>query len=138
MVISEKINLQTKGHGDMINITPQVSKAIVAARLADGITTLFISGSTAGLTTIEFESGLITDFTMMWDRMIPKNIHYHHDSAWGDGNGHSHIRASLLGPSVTIPFSNHQLNLGTWQQIILVDFDNRPRQREVIIQIIGE
>ncbi len=138
MVISKKLDLKTKGNGEVINITSQVKNAIADTQLINGIVTLFIIGSTAGLTTIEFESGLITDFTEMWGRMIPKNIHYHHDSAWGDGNGHSHIRASLLGPSLTIPFNNHQLNLGTWQQIVLVDFDNRSRQREVIIQIMGD
>ena len=138
MVISKKLDLKTKGNGEVINITSQVKNAIADTQLINGIVTLFIIGSTAGLTTMEFESGLITDFTEMWGRMIPKNIHYNHDSTWGDGNGHSHIRASLLGPSLTIPFNNHQLNLGTWQQIVLVDFDNRSRQRKVIIQIMGD
>ena len=100
--------------------------------------TVFIPGSTAGVTTIEYEGGAIRDFKEAFDRIAPKGINYFHDARWGDGNGYAHVRASLLGPSVTIPFSSNRLLLGTWQQIILVDFDNRPRTRKVIIQILGD
>ena len=100
--------------------------------------TIFMQGSTAGVTTIEFEDGLLADFNDMWERNVPNSITYAHDRAWGDGNGHSHIRASLLGPSLTVPFVNKRMSLGIWQQIVLLDFDNRPRSREVILQIMGE
>lgn len=138
MVVNRKMTLKTGGHCDIINITSQIAKEVTETGFSNGIATLFVAGSTAGLTTIEFESGLINDFQEMWDRVIPKDIPYHHDRAWGEGNGFSHVRASLLGASLTIPFTNKLLTLGTWQQIVLVDFDNRPRSRDIIIQVIGE
>ena len=138
MVVTKKISLQSKGHGDIIDITPQVEQQVAETNINSGIATIFVSGSTAGISTIEFESGLLSDFQSMWERNIPKNIPYNHDRAWGDGNGHAHVRASLLGASLVVPFSDKRLILGTWQQIVLVDFDNRPRSRQLILQIMGE
>lgn len=106
--------------------------------ISSGIVTVFIPGSTAGVTTIEYESGAIQDFREAIERIVPRGIRYHHDARWGDGNGFSHVRAALQGASLTVPFSSSELLLGTWQQIIVVDFDNRPRTRDVILQIIGE
>ncbi len=138
MVVTRKISLQTKGNCDIIDITPQVEQQLAEANINNGTATLFIDGSTAGISTIEFESGLLADFQSMWERIIPQNIPYDHDLRWGDGNGHSHIRASLLGASLVIPFNDKRLTLGTWQQIIVVDFDNRPRSRQIILQIMGD
>ncbi len=138
MVVTKKISLQTKGEYDIIDITPQVRQELAGTNINSGTVTLFVAGSTAGISTIEFESGLIADFQSMWERIIPKGILYNHDRRWGDGNGYSHVRASLLGASLVVPFSDKKLSLGTWQQIILVDFDNRPRSRQVILQIMGE
>ncbi len=138
MVITKKISLQSKGQCDIIDITPQVERQLVETDIDSGIVTLFISGSTAGISTIEFESGVVFDFQRMWERNAPQNIPYDHDRRWGDGNGYSHVRASLLGASLVIPFNNKRLTLGTWQQIVVVDFDNRPRSRQVILQIMGE
>jgi len=138
MVVTKKISLQSKGHCDIVDITPQVEQQVAETNINSGIVTIFVSGSTAGITTIEFESGLLSDFQSMWERNIPKNIHYDHDRAWGEGNGYSHVRASLLGASLVVPFSDKRLTLGTWQQIVLVDFDNRPRSRQLIVQIMGE
>ncbi len=138
MVITKKISLQSKGHGEIIDITPEVQKQLAETKLSEGTVTLFITGSTAGITTIEFEPGLLADFKEMWERIIPQNIPYQHDKAWGDGNGHSHVRASLLGASLVIPFSGKSLALGTWQQIVLVDFDNRARSRQIVVQVMGD
>jgi secondary thiamine-phosphate synthase enzyme len=138
MVVTKRIALQTKGDYDIIDITPQVERQVAEAEISNGTVTLFIAGSTAGLSTIEFEPGLLSDFQSMWERNVPKNIPYNHDRRWGDGNGHSHVRASLLGASLVIPLTDKRLTLGTWQQIVLVDFDNRPRSRQVILQIMGE
>ena len=138
MVVTESISLQSKGQCDIIDITPQVEQQLDQAEINSGIVTLFISGSTAGISTIEFESGLVADFQRMWERVVPQNIPYDHDRRWGDGNGYSHVRASLLGASLVVPFHNKRLTLGTWQQIVVVDFDNRPRSRQVILQIMGE
>jgi secondary thiamine-phosphate synthase enzyme len=138
MVATKRISLQSKGQCDIIDITPQVEQQLAEAEVNNGIVTLFISGSTAGISTIEFESGLLADFKRMWEQNVPKNIPYDHDRRWGDGNGYSHVRASLLGASLVVPFSSKRLTLGTWQQIVVVDFDNRPRSRQVILQIMGE
>ena len=138
MVITKTISLQTKGECDIIDITPQVEQQVAEASVNSGTVTVFVAGSTAGITTIEFEPGLLADFQSMWQRAIPKNIPYDHDRRWGDGNGYSHVRASLLGCSLVVPFTDKRLTLGTWQQIVLVDFDNRPRSRQVVSQIIGE
>lgn len=138
MIVTKKISLQSNGECDIIDITPQVEQQIAEADINNGIATLFVTGSTAGISTIEFESGLLSDFPAMWDRIVPKNVPYNHDRRWGDGNGYSHVRASLLGASLVIPFNNKRLTLGTWQQIVVVDFDNRPRSRQIILQLMGE
>ncbi len=138
MVITKQISLQSKGNCDIIDITPQVAGQLAEAEINNGTITLFVVGSTAGITTIEFEPGLLSDFQSMWERNIPQNISYHHDRAWGEGNGYSHVRAALLGASLVVPFNNKKMTLGTWQQIVLIDFDNRPRSRQITLQIIGE
>ena len=138
MVVTKKVGIRTKGQCDLIDITPQVQREVSQSGIDSGTVTVFISGSTAGVTTIEYESGVLWDLQTMWDRIIPSNIPYQHDNRWGDGNGYAHVRASLLGPSLVVPFSARQLQLGTWQQIIVADFDNRPRSREIVLQIMGE
>jgi len=138
MVVTREITLNTRGECDIIDITPDIEQEVAKAGMAKGVVTIFVAGSTAGLTTIEFESGVLADLQGMWERIVPKDITYAHDRRWGDGNGYSHVRASLLGASLTVPFSNNRLMVGTWQQIVLVDFDNRPRSRQVILQIMGE
>ena len=138
MVTNTRIQVRTKGDCELIDITRQVAQKIEESAIKEGTVTLFMAGSTAGLSTIEFERGLLSDFQSMWERTVPRNIPYHHDAAWGDGNGHAHVRASLLGPSLVVPFVNKRLTLGTWQQIVLVDFDNRHRSREIVLQIMGE
>ena len=137
-VVTKDITLQSRGNCDMIDITSQVAKHVEKSVINNGTVTLFIVGSTAGITTIEYEPNLLSDFKDMWDRVIPQNIPYQHDKTWGDGNGHSHVRASTLGASLTVPFVNKKLTLGTWQQIVFLDFDNRPRARKIAIQILGE
>jgi len=137
-VKSFSINLSTHGDADIHDITDQVASHVVQSGLKDGTVTIFCPSSTSALTTIEYESGALNDLKRLFDEIIPQNREYAHNARWGDGNGHSHIRASLLGPSLTIPFVNGRLVLGTWQQIIYVDFDNRPRKRELTLQIIGE
>ena len=138
MVVTRKISLETKGHCDIIDITPQVEQQLAEADINNGTATLFVTGSTAGISTIEFEPGLLSDFQNMWERSIPQNIPYDHDRRWGDGNGYSHVRASLLGASLVVPFNDRKLTLGTWQQIVLIDFDNRPRSRQIVLQISGD
>ena len=138
MIVTKKISLQTQGQCDIIDITHQVEQQLAETRLNSGIVTLFVTGSTAGITTTEFEPGLVADFKSMWERVAPQNITYDHNRRWGDGNGHSHVRASLLGASLVIPFNDNKLALGTWQQIVLVDFGNRPRTRQIVLQVMGE
>ena len=138
MVVTKRISLQTKGQCDIIDITSQVEQQVAETNMNSGIVTVFVPGSTAGITTIEFESGLLSDFQEMWRQSVPENIPYDHDQRWGDGNGYSHVRASLLGASFIVPFSDGRLTLGTWQQIVMVDFDNRPRSRQLVLQIMGE
>jgi secondary thiamine-phosphate synthase enzyme len=130
--------VKTKGEDDIIDITKQTSRVIESSEIKNGIVTIFVSGSTAALTTIEYEPGLLSDFPKMLERVAPKNIDYGHDQRWHDGNGHSHVRASLLGPSLTIPFSNRNLMLGTWQQIVLLELDTQSRERKLVLQILGE
>jgi len=138
MIVTKKISLQTKGECDIVDITPQVARQVAEADINSGTATLFVSGSTAGISTIEFESGVLSDLKRMWERNVPQDIPYDHDRRWGDGNGYSHVRASLLGASLVIPFSDKRLALGTWQQVVVVDFDNRPRSRQIVLQIMGE
>ncbi|NQT95221.1 MAG: YjbQ family protein [Candidatus Omnitrophica bacterium] len=137
-VVTEHININTKGKADIIDITDKVRSKLTRTKLKDGTVTIFVIGSTGGLTTIEYEPALVSDIKGLFDKLIPSNIQYAHDATWGDANGHSHLRASLLGPSLTVPFSGNELTLGTWQQIIFIDFDNRSRSRKVVLQFIGE
>jgi secondary thiamine-phosphate synthase enzyme len=137
-VITKTIKIKTKEELHMVNITDEVENAVRGSRVNDGIATVFVSGSTAAVTTIEYEPGLLNDFPNMLERIAPKDITYEHEERWHDGNGHSHVRASLIGPSLTVPFTNKQLILGTWQQIVLVELDIRSRNRDLVVQIIGE
>lgn len=137
-VVTKRIGLNTKGDTQIIDITQSVAKELKDSKLKKGIVTVFVPGSTGGLTTVEYETGLISDLKRLFERMAPKAEEYQHNLRWQDGNGFSHVRASMLGPDITIPFLDGELQLGTWQQIVFIDFDNRPRTRELIVQIIGE
>lgn len=130
--------MKTKGSGDLINITKEISRLLKTAKVKNGSVTIFNIGSTAAITTFEFEPGLIKDMQELYEKIVPSNKHYHHDDTWGDANGFSHVRAALQGPSLTIPFRDGGLLLGTWQQVVLAEFDIRPRQRNIVVQIIGE
>jgi secondary thiamine-phosphate synthase enzyme len=137
-VKTKQLSIHTKGEGDILDVTGAVAEAVVETRLKNGIVTVFVPGSTGALTTIEYEPGLLKDFPNMLERVAPKNLVYEHEKRWHDGNGHSHVRASLIGPSLTVPFANGRLTLGTWQQIIFMELDVRSRVRNLILQIIGE
>lgn len=132
------IQLSTRGNADVVDITGQVQQSVNQSGLSDGIVTVFTPSSTSGLTTIEYESGCLSDLKRLFDQLAPPEQHYAHNARWGDGNGHSHLRAALLKASITVPFVASRLTLGTWQQIIFVDFDNRSRQRELVVQVMGE
>ena len=136
-VISKTIQLSSKGEDDVIDITRQVSNVVKDSNIENGTVTIFVVGSTAAITTIEYEPGLINDFPEMLSRIMPKNVEYEHDNTWHDGNGHSHVRASLVGPSLTVPIIDSKLTLGTWQQIVLLEMDTRPRNRTLILQIMS-
>ena len=138
MVKTTTIPLNTHGNADMHDVTEQVSQAVRKSGLKAGTATLFCASSTSALTTIEYESGCLADLRRLFDEIIPSDREYAHNARWGDGNGHSHIRAALLGASLTIPFVDGEMALGTWQQIIHVDFDTRPRQRQLVVQLMGE
>lgn len=135
MVIQKQITLKTRGHTDIIDITPQLRKLLAESDAADGHIIVFVPGSTGGITTVEYEPGLLKDLPEFFEKIIPTDRSYHHDKTWHDGNGYAHLRASLLGPSLTVPFQNGQLVLGTWQQVIFIDFDNRSRNRNLHVQI---
>jgi secondary thiamine-phosphate synthase enzyme len=137
-IITKTIAVSSNGENDIIDITHQTDEIIKSSRLQDGIVAIFVPGSTAAVTTIEFEPGLKKDFPKMLARIAPSTIEYEHDNTWHDGNGHSHVRASLIGPSLTVPFKNKSLMLGTWQQIVLLEMDTRPRERNIVMQMIGE
>jgi secondary thiamine-phosphate synthase enzyme len=138
MIVSKRIQFQTRGNGHILDITDHVSRNIGDSGLKSGIVTLFTPSSTSGLTTTEYESGAVYDLQQLFDRIAPPHMEYRHNLRWGDGNGHAHARHALLGPSLTIPFVEGQMTLGTWQQIIFVDFDNRARTRTLVVQIMGE
>jgi len=138
VIYTAKLHEQTQGHCDIIDITAKVQGQLERQKIRRGLATLFVSGSTASLTTIEYESGVLKDLQELLEKLIPSNRKYHHDDRWGDDNGFSHLRASLLGPSLQVPIDDGKLMLGTWQQIVLLDFDNRPRTREIVVQIMGE
>jgi secondary thiamine-phosphate synthase enzyme len=137
-VITQTIKVKTKGEDNIIDITQQTSKGVEGSNLKNGIATIFVSGSTAAVTTLEYEPGLLSDFPKMLERIAPQNIEYGHEKMWHDGNGHSHVRASLVGPSLTVPFCNGELMLGTWQQIVLIELDTKSRDRSLVLQITGE
>ncbi len=137
-IISDSLSFSTRGFSDMKDLTQDVSKKLSENKLQNGILNLFVPGSTGALTTIEHEPGLVEDFSELMEKVIPSNVTYHHDAKWGDGNGFSHVRAALVGASLNVPFSNGRLNLGTWQQIVFIDFDNRSRSRMVLLQFMGE
>ncbi len=137
-VHSYSFRKKTRGFNDTLDVTQAVAECLPRSGLREGLLTVFVPGSTAGITTIEYESGVVGDLQKALERLIPEGIHYDHDSRWGDGNGFSHVRASFIGPSLTVPFSGGELRLGTWQQIVLVDFDNTPRERELLVTIVGE
>jgi secondary thiamine-phosphate synthase enzyme len=137
-VFTATLNASTGGDGDTVDLTPQLAEAVSACGLDDGVATLFVPGSTAGLTTIEFEPGAVADLKEVFENVAPRNRDWKHHERWGDNNGHSHVRAALLGPSLSVPFVGGELSLGTWQQVVLVDFDDRPRRRSVVVQIVGE
>ena len=133
-----EISIKTTAKTDILDLTPQVTEVMKRSNLQNGTVTLFIPGSTAALTTIEYEEGIINDLKKAIERMAPEDLYYEHNERWGDGNGYSHVRSALVGPSLHIPMIDGKLTLGTWQQIVLLDFDNRPRKRKIIMQMFGE
>ena len=137
IIVTKYITLSSRGENDIIDITSNVYKILLESQLKNGIVTLFVVGSTAAVTTIEYEPGLRNDFPRMLERIASKDIEYEHDNTWHDGNGHAHVRASLIGPSLTIPFVDGRLTLGTWQQIVFLELDTRSRNRKIVVQLIG-
>ncbi|MDK9700991.1 MAG: secondary thiamine-phosphate synthase enzyme YjbQ [bacterium] len=137
-ILHELVPVETKGDTDIIDITTDIQRIVQKTDVEAGMLVASVNGSTASLTTIEFEPGLVKDFKAALERLFPKSMAYAHDAAWGDGNGYAHIRASMIGSSVTVPIHRSKLQLGTWQQIVLIDFDNRPRHRDLFIQIVGQ
>jgi len=137
-ILNKRIKVSTRGNPDLIDLTAQIQEILKESRLKKGQLTVFVCGSTAAITTFEYEPGLIKDMQNLYQQIVPKEKNYFHDQTWHDANGFSHLRAALQGPSLSIPFENGQLLLGTWQQIVLAEFDNRPRNREIIVQLIGE
>jgi secondary thiamine-phosphate synthase enzyme len=137
-IVTDSITLSTRGDADIIDLTPQVAALVRRHEFKHGQALVFVSGSTAGVTTIEYEPGLLKDIPAAFEKIAPRGARYHHEDTWHDGNGHSHVRAALLGCSLAVPFKEGHLLLGTWQQIVLIDFDNRPRKREVVVQMTGE
>ncbi len=138
MVITDELHLETKGHCDILDITSGIRDAVRASELQDGTVTIFCPGSTGGLSTIEYESGALHDLERTLDQIAPPDRDYRHHLRWGDDNGHSHVRAAMIGPSLTIPFVDGDLTLGTWQQIVFLDFDTRSRSRQLVLQLMGE
>ncbi|MBI2847002.1 MAG: YjbQ family protein [Chloroflexi bacterium] len=138
MLCTKRIEVATEGHCDIIDITSQVAEGVAASGLKEGTVMVFVAGSTAAVTTMEYEPGLLEDLKETWKRLVPEGIPYKHDLRWGDGNGYAHIRASLLGPFLGVPLVDGRMALGMWQQIVLVDFDNRPRSRAVVVQVVGD
>jgi len=138
MIVTKTIKLQTQGFSDILNVTPQVLSILEGSSMSDGLICIFCPGSTGSVTTIEYESGVLHDLKKALEKIAPSDIPYRHDERWGDGNGFAHVRAALMKPSLTIPLVSGRPTLGTWQQIVFIDFDNRKRHREIIVQIIGE
>ena len=137
-IVTDRIHVSTRGDSEIRDLTGSVRDLVSKHRFPHGQALVFVSGSTAGITTLELEPGLLEDVPALFERLAPRDAHYHHEDTWHDGNGHSHVRAALLGCSVTIPFTDGELLLGTWQQVVLIDFDNRPRQRDVVVQLTGD
>ncbi|MGQ9800979.1 MAG: secondary thiamine-phosphate synthase enzyme YjbQ [Candidatus Saccharicenans sp.] len=137
-IINDSITVDTRGYNDLKDITPQVQQKLQASGLNSGQVLVFVQGSTAGVTTIEYEPGLVKDLSELLEKLVPSGRSYHHDERWGDANGFSHLRAALIGPDLQVPFAGGRLQLGVWQQIVLVDFDNRPRTRKIYLQFLGE
>jgi secondary thiamine-phosphate synthase enzyme len=137
-IATHEIHISTQGNTHIINITEDVVEKLDQSNLKEGTVFIFVIGSTAALTMCEYEPGLVADLKNMFEKLVPKGISYEHDTTWGDANGSAHLRASLLGPSLMVPFTKGKLILGTWQQIIFIDFDNRPRERKIIVQFHGE
>ena len=137
-VSTNSINFHSKGENDMIDLTSQTSDFVKKSGISKGIITIFVSGSTGSITTIEYEPGLVQDFPEMLSRIAPENLDYGHEQMWHDGNGHSHVKASLVGPSLTVPFIDGKLCLGRWQQIVFLELDTRSRTRNLVLQILGE
>ncbi|MEA3492916.1 MAG: secondary thiamine-phosphate synthase enzyme YjbQ [Candidatus Margulisiibacteriota bacterium] len=138
MVKTKRIKLSTKGRDHVINITGEVGQVVTESKIREGIATVFVYGSTASVSTVEYEPGLVEDIKNIDEKLVPSNVSYNHDETWGDANGYAHLRATIYGPSITVPVVSGEMTLGTWQQIIVIDHDNRPRSREVIIQVMGE
>lgn len=138
VVGSGSISLKTGAKDEIVDITDRVQEIVSKSRVRNGLACVFVVGSTAAVTTVEHEPGLVTDMMDAMDRLYPKDVNYDHHQRWGDGNGHSHIRASFVGPSLTVPVVDGELKLGTWQQIVFMEFDNKPRSREVTVQVVGE
>jgi secondary thiamine-phosphate synthase enzyme len=138
MIFSETISLSTKGFSDILEITHHVDAVIDRSRIENGLVTVFCPGSTGAVTSIEYESGVLRDLQEAIEKIVPSNIPYDHDRRWGDGNGFSHVRAALMKPSLTIPLIKGRLTLGTWQQIVFIDFDNRRRERNILVHVMGE
>jgi len=137
-VVTKQLSINTRGEGDVLDVTGDVAEAVVESSLKNGVVTIFVPGSTAALTTIEYEPGLLKDLPNALERVAPKKLEYEHERRWHDGNGHSHVRASIIGPCLTVPFVNGRLTLGTWQQIVFLELDVHSRRRQLILQIIGE
>jgi len=137
-VVSGSIKISTKGNDDVVDITSKVAEIVSGSKIKNGLVNVFVSGSTASVTTIEYEPGLIKDIKVLGERLAPSKEDYSHNETWGDGNGYSHIRASVIGPSLTVPFTKGKMALGTWQQIVVIDHDNRARSRDIAVQIMGE
>jgi secondary thiamine-phosphate synthase enzyme len=137
MVETTRHQVETAGQGDVRDVTALVARALEGSSLTSGLATVAVVGSTAGITTIEFEPGAVADLNRVWERLAPRHGDYQHHLQWGDDNGSSHVRAAMLGPSISIPFERGRLCVGTWQQVVLIEFDTRPRTREVVIQLIG-
>jgi secondary thiamine-phosphate synthase enzyme len=138
MIFTQTFPLCTKGFCDIIDITPEVRSVVRESGITDGLVTVFCAGSTGAVTTIEYETGVVQDLKKALERLAPADISYAHDRRWGDGNGYAHVRAALMKPSLCVPLASAKLTLGTWQQIVFMDFDNRERQRDIVVQIIGE
>jgi secondary thiamine-phosphate synthase enzyme len=138
MVFGNTFSVQTQGFSDIVDITPHVASIIADSEIENGIATIFVIGSTASISTIEFEPALTEDMKEQLNEIVPANLRSRHSETWGDDNGFSHIRATLMGPGITVPFTNKEMVLGTWQQIVVIDHDNRPRSRKIFVQVIGE